>query len=79
MGKAKGKRFLFLSLQAWNYGPCVPLLLSPPLVTGAALTKLENHLKVEIFDETDQAFMDVDEWEGIFSTSFKGLKIGARN
>tara|TARA_R110002096_G_scaffold5806_1_gene26752 strand:- start:3949 stop:4350 length:402 start_codon:yes stop_codon:yes gene_type:complete len=74
-GKSKGKKVSFSippGMELWSM--CAVAAVTS-LLTGAALTKLENHLKVEIFDETDQAFLDPNEWEGIF-TSFKGLKIG---
>ena len=78
-GKSKGKK-VSLSIppgkfpkgELWSM---IAVATVTSILTGAALTKLENHLKVEIFDETDQAFMDVDEWESLFN-AFKGLKIG---
>ena len=78
-GKSKGKKVSFSippgkfpKGELWSM---IAVATVTSILTGAALTKLENHLKVEIFDETDQAFMDVDEWESLFN-AFKGLKIG---
>ena len=74
-GKSKGKKVSFSIPPGMELWSMIAVATVTSIVTGAALTKLENHLKVEIFDETDQAFMDVDEWESLFN-AFKGLKIG---
>jgi hypothetical protein len=74
-GKSKGKKVSFSIPPGMELKSMLLVAGVTSILTGAALTKLENHLKVEIFDETDQAFMDVDEWESLFN-AFKGLKIG---
>ena len=74
-GKSKGKKVSFSIPPGTELWSMCAVAAVTSILTGAALTKLENHLKVEIFDETDQAFLDPDEWESLFN-AFKGLKIG---
>ena len=72
-GKSKGREISF-SIPPGNELKSMLMVAGvTSILTGAALTRVEKRLKVEIFDETDQAFLDPDEWESIF-TSFKGLK-----
>jgi len=72
-GKSKGKKVSFSIPPGMELWSMLLVAGATSVLTGAALNRVEKRLKVEIFDETDQAFLDPDEWEGIF-TSFKGLK-----
>lgn len=77
-GKSKGSKVSFSLPPPYEFGKMCGVAAVTSLLTGAAITKVENKLNVEIFDDTDQAFLEPSEWESLF-TSFKGWKIGQGN
>ena len=74
-GKSKGSKVSFSVPPRTEFLKMCGVAAVTSVLTGAAITKIENSLDVEIFDDTDQAFLDPDEWESLF-TAFKGWKIG---
>lgn len=77
-GKSKGNKVSFSLPPPDEFWKMCGVALATSILTGAAITKVEDQLDVEIFDDTDQAFLDPSEWEGLF-TAFKGWKIGQGN
>ena len=74
-GKSKGNK-VTLSLPPSNeFWKMCGVAAVTSILTGAAITKVEKQLDVEIFDDTDQAFLEPDEWSSLF-TAFQGWKIG---
>ena len=74
-GKSKGNK-VTLSLPPSNeFWKMCGVAAVTSILTGAAITKVEKQLDVEIFDDTDQAFLEPEEWESLF-VAFKGWKIG---
>ncbi len=74
-GKSKGNKVSFSLPPPNEFWKMAGVALATSILTGAAITKVEDQLNVEIFDDTDQAFLDPSEWDGLF-TAFKGWKIG---
>jgi len=77
-GKSKGSKVSFSLPPSDEFWKMAGVALATSILTGAAITKVEDRLKVEIFDDTDQAFLDPSEWDSLF-TAFKGWKIGQGN
>ena len=77
-GKSKGNKVSFSLPPSDEFWKMAGVALATSILTGAAITKVEDRLKVEIFDDTDQAFLDPSEWDSLF-TAFKGWKIGQGN
>lgn len=77
-GKSKGSKVSFSLPPSDEFWKMAGVALATSILTGAAITKVEDRLNVEIFDDTDQAFLDPSEWDSLF-TAFKGWKIGQGN
>jgi len=77
-GKSKGSKVSFSLPPSDEFWKMAGVAMATSILTGAAITKVEDRLKVEIFDDTDQAFLDPSEWDSLF-TAFKGWKIGQGN
>jgi hypothetical protein len=77
-GKSKGNKVSFSLPPQNEFWKMAGVALATSILTGAAITKVEDRLNVEIFDDTDQAFLDPSEWDSLF-TAFKGWKIGQGN
>lgn len=74
-GKAKGSSVSLSIPPKTEFWKMCGVAAITSVLTGYAITRVEDRLKVEIFDPTDQAFLDPDEWESLL-TAFKGWKIG---
>jgi len=74
-GKAKGSSVSLSIPPKSEFWKMCGVAAVTSVLTGYAITRVEERLNVEIFDPTDQAFLDPDEWESLL-TAFKGCKIG---
>lgn len=74
-GRSKGNKVSFSLPPPNEFWKMFGVAFATSILTGAAITKVEKRLDVEIFDDTDQAFLDPSEWDSLF-TAFKGWKIG---
>ncbi len=77
-GRSKGNKVSFSLPPPNEFWKMFGVAFATSILTGAAITKVEKRLDVEIFDDTDQAFLDPSEWDSLF-TAFKGWKIGQGN
>ena len=71
-GKGSGKTLSFAIPPKMEFFKMTGVALVVSVLTGLAITKVEKAVGVEIFDETDGAYLDPDSWDHVF-TSFKGL------
>jgi len=74
-GKSKGANVSFSIPPKSEFWKMCGVAAVTSVLTGYAITKVEDRLDVEIFDPTDQAFLDPDAWDDLF-TAFKGWQIG---
>jgi hypothetical protein len=74
-GKSKGSNVSFSIPPKSEFWKMCGVAAITSVLTGYAITKVEDRLDVEIFDPTDQAFLDPDTWEDLF-IAFKGWQLG---